>query len=130
MGELHLEIIKDRLKKNYKIEVELGPLQIAYRESPLGNAKTQYLLETKIGNTKHSVNLTLSIEQCFTKTNKDLLKLDKSPESASNLSNLRPKYLLAVKHGIDVTINHGPKLGCPVSEKNNILDLTIWWCSF
>ena len=33
MGELHLEIIKDRILKEYGVEVFLGPLQIAYRET-------------------------------------------------------------------------------------------------
>lgn len=33
MGELHLDIIRSRLEKEYKLEVDLGPLQIAYRET-------------------------------------------------------------------------------------------------
>ena len=33
MGELHLEIIRDRIQKEYKVEAELGPLQVAYRET-------------------------------------------------------------------------------------------------
>ena len=33
MGELHLEIIKDRIQKEYKVDVDLGPLMISYRES-------------------------------------------------------------------------------------------------
>lgn len=113
MGELHLEIIKDRLKKNYKIDVYLGPLQIAYREAPLECAKTEHYYENKIGNTKHSVRVILSVETCEGKQS-DILKLDKSQESASNLSKLHPKHLLAVKQGIDVGVNHGPKLGCSV----------------
>ena len=34
MGELHLEIIHDRLKRDYKIDCSLGKLQVAYREAP------------------------------------------------------------------------------------------------
>ena len=33
MGKLHLEIIHSRLLKEYRIEADLGPLQIAYRET-------------------------------------------------------------------------------------------------
>ena len=34
MGELHLEIIHDRLKRDFKIDCSLGKLQVAYREAP------------------------------------------------------------------------------------------------
>lgn len=33
MGELHLEIIVDRLKREYKVEVDTGKPQVAYREA-------------------------------------------------------------------------------------------------
>jgi len=33
MGELHLEIIVDRLKREHKVEANVGPPQVAYRET-------------------------------------------------------------------------------------------------
>ncbi len=33
MGELHLEIIVDRLKREFKVEAEVGAPQVAYRET-------------------------------------------------------------------------------------------------
>lgn len=33
MGELHIDIIHDRIKREYKLETYLGPLQVAYRET-------------------------------------------------------------------------------------------------
>ena len=33
MGELHLDIIVDRLKREYKVEVNTGAPQVAYRET-------------------------------------------------------------------------------------------------
>jgi len=33
MGELHLEIIIDRLKREHKVEVNTGKPQVAYRET-------------------------------------------------------------------------------------------------
>lgn len=38
MGELHIEIIHDRIKREYNIETHLGPLQVAYRETILQSA--------------------------------------------------------------------------------------------
>ena len=39
MGELHLEIIIDRMKREFKVEAATGKPQIAYRETILGNAE-------------------------------------------------------------------------------------------
>jgi elongation factor G len=38
MGELHLEIIIDRMKREFKVEATSGKPQIAYRETVLGSA--------------------------------------------------------------------------------------------
>lgn len=39
MGELHLEIIVDRLKREFKVDVNVGKPQVAYRETIRGSAK-------------------------------------------------------------------------------------------
>ncbi len=39
MGELHLEIIVDRLKREFKVDASTGAPQIAYRETITGNAE-------------------------------------------------------------------------------------------
>jgi elongation factor G len=38
MGELHLEILCDRLKREHKVEVNTGKPQVAYRETIFGTA--------------------------------------------------------------------------------------------
>ncbi|MFN8000279.1 MAG: hypothetical protein U0X75_04590 [Acidobacteriota bacterium] len=39
MGELHLEIIVDRLKREYNVEANVGKPQVAYRETIKKTAK-------------------------------------------------------------------------------------------
>lgn len=57
MGELHIEIIHDRIRREYGIETHLGPLQVAYRETILHEASTtgtvnkQCLICTLVGRT-------------------------------------------------------------------------------
>ncbi len=41
MGELHLEIIVDRLKREFKVEANVGAPQVAYRETILKGAKAE-----------------------------------------------------------------------------------------
>lgn len=49
MGELHLEIIKDRILTKYKIEADLGPLQIAYKEFLITSATHSHSLSLTVG---------------------------------------------------------------------------------
>ncbi len=48
MGELHLEIIVDRLKREFKVEANVGKPQVAYRETILGTAEVEgkYIKQT------------------------------------------------------------------------------------
>lgn len=41
MGELHLEIICDRLEREFKVGIRVGDPQVSYRESISGSAKTE-----------------------------------------------------------------------------------------
>lgn len=41
MGELHLEIIVDRLTREFKVDANVGKPQVAYRESIQGNAESE-----------------------------------------------------------------------------------------
>ena len=41
MGELHLEVVLDRLKREHGLEVELVRMQVAYRESITEEATSQ-----------------------------------------------------------------------------------------
>ena len=60
MGELHLEIIKERIVREYKIDVELGPLQIAYRETLGGAARCELATDRKIGGTRQQCKVAMS----------------------------------------------------------------------
>ncbi len=42
MGELHLEIIVDRLLREFKVEADVGKPQVAYRETIRGNADVDH----------------------------------------------------------------------------------------
>jgi elongation factor G len=48
MGELHLEIIVDRLKREFKVEANVGKPQVAYRETIRGNTEVEgkYIKQT------------------------------------------------------------------------------------
>lgn len=61
MGELHMDIVKSRLLTEYKIDVDLGPLQIAYKETIEAPAITTLSVEKEIAGSKQNVNITLEV---------------------------------------------------------------------
>src|SRR4249920_3801369 len=42
MGELHLEIIVDRMKREFKVEANVGKPQVAYRETITATVEQEY----------------------------------------------------------------------------------------
>ena len=61
MGELHLEIIKDRICSDFKVDATLGRLQVAYRESPQCEASASAELDRQVGETRHTASCSLLV---------------------------------------------------------------------
>ncbi|XP_017082657.1 ribosome-releasing factor 2, mitochondrial isoform X2 [Drosophila eugracilis] len=61
MGELHMDIIKSRILSEYKIDVDLGPLQIAYKETIDSPSLTTLSVEKEIAGSKQNVSITLEL---------------------------------------------------------------------
>ena len=49
MGELHLDIIVDRMKREFKVEANVGAPQVAYRETILNAAEFDYTHKKQSG---------------------------------------------------------------------------------
>jgi len=49
MGELHLEILVDRMKREYKVEANVGAPQVAYRETITKKIETDYTHKKQSG---------------------------------------------------------------------------------
>ena len=49
MGELHLEIIVDRMKREFKVEANVGPPQVAYRETISKTVDVDYTHKKQTG---------------------------------------------------------------------------------
>lgn len=62
MGELHLDIIKSRLLTEYKIDADLGELQIAYKETlESDSARNTISLEKEIAGSKQQIFMDMSL---------------------------------------------------------------------
>src|SRR6266849_4594037 len=62
MGELHLEIIVDRMKREFKVEANIGAPQVAYRETITRNAEIDYTHKKQTGGAGQYARVKLRFE--------------------------------------------------------------------
>jgi elongation factor G len=62
MGELHLDIITDRLEREFKVGVNKGSPQVSYRESIGGSAKASNTFQRELAGKNQFGNATVHVE--------------------------------------------------------------------
>jgi elongation factor G len=62
MGELHLEILVDRMKREFKVEANIGAPQVAYRETITRKAEVDYTHKKQSGGTGQFARINLVFE--------------------------------------------------------------------
>ncbi|XP_076235485.1 mitochondrial ribosome recycling factor 2 [Calliopsis andreniformis] len=112
MGELHMEVIKERIRSEYKVDADLGPLQISYRETIIEPGKDTFTSEYKIGKSNYTVTTTLSLIPNYQGDN--ILLLDRSPECISNIDKIPQRMMKVIRTAVNSVMLHGPKLSYPV----------------
>jgi elongation factor G len=62
MGELHLEVLLERLKREYKVDLRSGNPQVVYRETIAEKAEAEDEFHRELGETVHYGLVTLRVE--------------------------------------------------------------------
>ena len=109
MGELHLEILVDRMKREYKVEANVGRPQVSYRETIRGTAqKVEGRLVRQTGGSGQYGIVYIDIEPApgegFEFVNK--VKGGSVPT----------EFIPAVEKGIEDALDNGPRMGFPVVD--------------
>ncbi|PMP76656.1 MAG: elongation factor G [Sulfurihydrogenibium sp.] len=106
MGELHLEIIIDRMKREHKLEVNVGKPQVAYKETIKKKATAEGKFIRQSGGRGQYGHVWIEIEP---NPEKEYEFVDKI------VGGVIPKeFIPAVDEGIREAMNHGVVAGYPV----------------
>uniref|UniRef100_A0A8C7EI49 Elongation factor G2 n=1 Tax=Nothoprocta perdicaria TaxID=30464 RepID=A0A8C7EI49_NOTPE len=119
MGELHIEIIHDRIKREYGIDTYLGPLQIAYRETVLNTAQATDTLDKTVGEKRHCVTVELEVRPGHARLTAERAATAPAIEFAAGA--VPTELRGAVENGIANSCVQGPLLGFPVQG----IDVTV-----
>src|SRR5918999_352547 len=116
MGELHLDIIVDRMRREFKVEANVGAPQVAYRETITRRHEQDYTHKKQTGGTGQFARVKLLFEP--------------NPESSEFefeskiVGGAVPKeYIPGVEKGINSIMSSGPFAGFPmIGVKATLVD--------
>ncbi len=109
MGELHLDIIVDRMKREFKVEADVGAPQVAYRETITSEADVDYTHKKQSGGAGQFARVKMIV---------------KKGEPGCGLEfvnkvvggNIPKEYIPGVQKGIESAMHNGVVAGYPVID--------------
>ncbi|MGB5557195.1 MAG: elongation factor G [Paracoccaceae bacterium] len=109
MGELHLDILIDRLKREFKVEANIGAPQVAYRETIGHEAEIDYTHKKQSGGSGQFARIKMVITP--TEPGEGY-----SFESKVVGGSVPKEYIPGVEKGIKSVMDSGPLAGFPVID--------------
>lgn len=110
MGELHLDIIIDRLKREFGLEINQGAPQVAYKEILTSSYSHQEVYKKQTGGRGKFANIIFTIGPC-----------DESQHGLVFINevkggNIPSEFIPAVEKGFKAAMMNGPLAGFPVES--------------
>ena len=105
MGELHLDIIVDRLRREFKVEVNQGQPQVEYKEALTATAKHREVYKKQTGGRGKFADIVFTIEPAEEgKTGLEFVNTIKG-------GNIPKEYVPSVEKGFKEAMKNGPLAG-------------------
>ena len=109
MGELHLEILVDRLMREFKVEAQVGKPQVAYRETLRRKSSINHRYVKQTGGKGQYAHVVLDVEPS---------EVGKGFEFINKIrgGSIPTEYIPAVERGIRETLDNGVLAGYPIVD--------------
>ncbi|MFV3129790.1 elongation factor G [Niveispirillum sp. KHB5.9] len=115
MGELHLEIIVDRMRREFRVEASVGKPKVAYRETVTGRGEVDHHYKHRIGAVGHFARVVLAVGP--TEAGRGLVFVNKV--TAETLSK---EFVTGVQKGLEASRTSGIVAGYPVDVRVELVD--------
>ena len=112
MGELHLEIIIDRLRREFKVEINQGAPQVAYKETLLGSTKHQEVYKKQSGGRGKFADIVFEIGP------KDEDYAEEGLQFVNEIvgGKIPREFIPSVEKGFKNAMEYGPLAGFPIQN--------------
>ena len=118
MGELHLEIIVDRLKREFGVEINQGAPQVNYKEALTTTVQHREVFKKQTGGRGKFADIIFEIGPC---SEGDKMGLEF--EDTVKGGNIPKEFIPAVQKGFQTAMLNGPLAGYPIdSMKVTLID--------
>ena len=115
MGELHLDIIVDRLKREFKVEVSQGQPQVEYKEAITAKAQHRETYKKQSGGRGKFADIVFTLEPA------EEGKVGLQFESTIKGGNVPKEFVPSVEKGFKMAMVNGPLAGYEVDcDESNI----------
>jgi elongation factor G len=112
MGELHLEIIVDRLKREFKVEVNQGAPQVAYKESITTSIEHREVYKKQSGGRGKFADIKFTVGPMD--ADFDTAKTNLQFVNEITGGNIPREFIPAVEKGFKASLNNGVLAGYPL----------------
>ena len=105
MGELHLEVLVERMKREFSVEANVGKPQVAYREAITSNVEVEHKYAKQSGGKGQYGHVLMRMEPC----EEDFEFVDEIKGGA-----IPKEYIPAVQKGVQEQLQNGVVAGYPL----------------
>ncbi len=119
MGELHLEVVVNRLRREFLVDTNQGKPQVVYREALSKRVEHEEIFQRELAGQQHFAGVKIELVPLPRGTGNRFVDRGQNP-------NLTEEFMTAIKEGIEEATTTGVLMGYPVIDvEAAVLDVRI-----